>query len=61
MMQETPSSWSPRLHYGLDFVFRLHLMMLILGHANSLSLSLLRKDKDILEAMMEFQAEISAN
>lgn len=28
-------------------------MLLILGHANSLSLSLQRKDKDILEAMLE--------
>ncbi|KAG2557459.1 hypothetical protein PVAP13_8NG211002 [Panicum virgatum] len=36
-----------------DFVFHLHLMMLILGHANCLSLSLQRKDKGILEAMLE--------
>ena len=28
-------------------------MLLILGHANALSLSLQRKDKDILEAMVE--------
>ena len=28
-------------------------MLLILGHANSLSLYLQRKDKDILEAMSE--------
>jgi len=36
-----------------DFVFHLQLMPLILGHANSLSLSLQRKDKDILEAMLK--------
>jgi hypothetical protein len=36
-----------------DVVFHLQLMFLILGHANSLSLSLQRKDKDILEAMSE--------
>ena len=30
-------------------------MLLILGHANSLSLYLQRKDKDILEAMSEVQ------
>jgi hypothetical protein len=36
-----------------DFVFHLHLMLLILGHANPLSLSLQRKDEDILEAMVE--------
>lgn len=36
-----------------DFVFHLQLMLLILGHANLLSLSLQRKDKDILEAMAE--------
>jgi len=36
-----------------DFVFHLHLMMLILGHANCLSLSLQRKDKGILVAMLE--------
>lgn len=36
-----------------DFVFHLHLMLLILGHANALALSLQRKDKDILEAMLE--------
>ena len=34
-------------------VFHLHLMLLILGHANALSISLQRKDKDILEAMQE--------
>jgi len=38
-----------------DFVFHLQLMLLILGHANCLSLSLQRKDKDILEAMSEVQ------
>jgi len=36
-----------------DFVFHLHLMLIILGHANSLSLYLQRKDQDILEAMSE--------
>ena len=36
-----------------DFVFHLHFMLLILGHANALSKSLQRKDKDILEAMVE--------
>jgi hypothetical protein len=36
-----------------DFVFHLHLMLIILGHANSLSLCLQRKDQDILEAMSE--------
>lgn len=34
-------------------MFHLHLMLLILGHANALALSLQRKDKDILEAMLE--------
>jgi len=38
-----------------DFVFHLQLMLLILRHANCLSLSLQRKDKDILEAMSEVQ------
>jgi len=38
---------------NFDFVFNLKLMLLILGHANSLSLSLQWKDKDILEAMTE--------
>ena len=32
-----------------DFVFHLHLMFLILGHANALSVSLQRKDKGILK------------
>ncbi|PVH33693.1 hypothetical protein PAHAL_8G046400 [Panicum hallii] len=36
-----------------DFVFHLHMMLMILGHANSLSLCLQRKDQDILEAMSE--------
>jgi hypothetical protein len=36
-----------------DFVFHLHLMLIILGHANSLSLCLQRKDQNILEAMSE--------
>ena len=36
-----------------DFVFHLHFMLLILGHANTLSPSLQRKDKDILEALVE--------
>jgi hypothetical protein len=39
-------------------------MLLILGHANALSLSLQRKDKDILEAMTEVKLtkqKISAN
>ena len=40
---------------NFDFVFHLQLMLLILGHANCLSLSLQRKDKDILEAMSEVQ------
>lgn len=36
-----------------DFVFHLNLRLLILGHANSLSPCLQRKDHDILEAMLE--------
>jgi hypothetical protein len=36
-----------------DFVFHLHMMLMILGHANSLSLCLQRKDQDILEAISE--------
>jgi hypothetical protein len=36
-----------------DFVFHLHMMLMILGYANSLSLCLQRKDQDILEAMTE--------
>lgn len=36
-----------------DFVFHLHLMLLILGHANVLSFFLLRKDQDILEVVSE--------
>ena len=34
-------------------MFHLHFMLLILGHAYALSISLQRKDKDILEAMVE--------
>lgn len=36
-----------------DFMFHLHMMLMILGYANSLSLCLQRKDQDILEAMTE--------
>jgi hypothetical protein len=36
-----------------DFVFHLQLTLLVLGHANSLSLALQRKYNDILEAMAE--------
>uniref|UniRef100_J3MW72 DUF4371 domain-containing protein n=1 Tax=Oryza brachyantha TaxID=4533 RepID=J3MW72_ORYBR len=39
-----------------DFVFHLHLMLIILGHANALSLCLQRKDRDILEAMLEVKS-----
>ena len=34
-----------------DFVFHLHLMLIILGDTNTLSLCLQRKDHDILDAM----------
>jgi hypothetical protein len=36
------------LYQEFDFVFHLHLTLLILGQANTLSLSLQRKDEDIL-------------
>jgi hypothetical protein len=36
-----------------DFMFHLQLMLMILGHANALSLCLQRKDQDILAAMLE--------
>ncbi|XP_015688797.2 uncharacterized protein LOC102722821 [Oryza brachyantha] len=39
-----------------DFVFHLHLMLIILGHANALSLCLQRKNRDILEAMLEVKS-----
>ncbi|XP_039811811.1 uncharacterized protein LOC120674744 [Panicum virgatum] len=58
--KEVPNDAKRRQARGLldylkdfDFVFHLHLIMLILGHANCLSLSLQRKDKHILEAMLE--------
>jgi hypothetical protein len=39
-----------------DFVFHLHLMLMILGYENALSLCLQRKDQDILRAMLEVKS-----
>jgi hypothetical protein len=36
---------------SFDFVFNLHLMLVILGYTNDLSISLQKKDQDILNAM----------
>jgi hypothetical protein len=60
--KEGPNDKKHQTHRLIDYlkdfdsVFHLHLMLMILGHVNALSLYLLRKNQDILGVMLEVKS-----